>query len=86
MRRCPHPNIAHCPLYRASHEADGLGCDDGRLGEHEGCAIDRGGDYGQALAALWKANPDLINEAAEAEGLAMKRAQRERNLRAAGLH
>jgi hypothetical protein len=86
MRRCPHPNIAYCPLYRAAHETDGLGCDDGRLGEHEGCSVDRGEDYGRKISALWSANPDLVREAAEAEGLAMKRQQIERNMRAAGLH
>ena len=85
-RRCPHPNIAYCPLYHAAHEAGGFGCDDGRLGDHEGCAVDRGADYGRMVSALWKVRPEIISEAAEAESLAMKRAQRERNMRAAGLH
>lgn len=85
MRRCPHPNIAYCPLYHAAHEVGGLGCDDGKLGNGS-CAVDRGADYGQMVSALWKARPELISEAAEAESLAMKRQQRERNMRAAGLH
>ncbi len=86
MRRCPHGNISYCPLYRAAHEAGGFGCDDGRLGEHEGCEVDRGADYGRKLSALWKANPELVREAAESESAAMAREQRERNVRAAGLH
>lgn len=86
MRRCPHGNIAYCPLYRAAHEAGSPSCDDGRLGEHEGCAVDRGTDYGKTLSELWKVNPDLIREAAESESTAMARDQRERNMRAAGIH
>lgn len=86
MRRCPHWNIAYCPLYRAAHEAHGHSCDDGRLGEHDGCAVDRGADYGRTLAALCRANPELIREAAEAESAAMAARQRDNNMRAAGLH
>ena len=85
-RRCPHPNIAYCPLYRAAHEAGGHSCDDGRLGDHDGCAVDRGADYGRILASLWSANPELIREAAEAENDALKIQQREKNMHAAGLH
>jgi hypothetical protein len=85
-RRCPHPNIAYCPLYRAAHEAGGPSCDDGRLGEHDGCSVDRGVDYGRTLAALWKVKPELIREAAESESAAMAQWQREKNMRAAGLH
>lgn len=86
MPRCPHQNIAYCPLYLAAHEAGGPSCDDGGLGDHEGCAVDRGADYGRTLAALWRLKPDLIREAAEAESAAMAKRQRENNMRAAGLH
>jgi hypothetical protein len=43
-------------------------------------------DYGKTLAALWRVKPDLIREAAESESAAMAREQRERNMRAAGVH
>lgn len=85
MPRCPHGNISYCPLYRAAHEAGGPSCDDGHL-DRGGCAIDRGLDYGRTLAALWKVNPDLIQEAADSESAAMAREQRARNMRAAGIH
>jgi hypothetical protein len=85
MKHCPHPNIYYCPLYRAAHEAIGHGCDDGRLGEHDGCAVSRGGNYERMLAALHKCRPDIIKDAAMAESEAMAREQRKRNKRAAGL-
>jgi len=87
MKRCPHPNVVYCPLYAAAHEPDGLGCDDGNLAEHEGCAVDRGVmDYNAGVAALCRVRPDTVRERAEAENAAMARQQRQRNLRAAGVH
>jgi hypothetical protein len=83
--RCPHQQIAYCPLYVAAHEAGGFGCDDGKL-DHGSCAVDRGMDYGKAVARLWQAKPDLVKECAEGESAAMACEQRQRNMRAAGLH
>ena len=84
MTDCPHARIDFCPLYIAAHEGGGLGCDDGRLGEHDGCAVHRGMDYGQALAKL--ANRELVQECAERESHFMKVEQRRRNMKSAGLH
>lgn len=86
MRRCPHGNVVYCPLYVSAHTGNGIGCDDGKLGEHEGCAVDRGEDYNQMVAALCKIDPDMVAERATAENEQMAREQRQRNMRAAGLH
>lgn len=86
MSKCPHERIEHCPLYVAAHETDEFGCDDGRLGDHEGCAVDRGLDYGQAVARLCKANREIVQECAERESLHMKIEQRNRNMRVNGIH
>ena len=86
MSDCPHSRIEFCPLYIAAHEGDGLGCDDGRLGEHDGCAVHRGMDYGRALAKLSFANRELVQECAERESHFMKIEQRRRNMKSAGLH
>lgn len=83
---CPHADIRFCPLYHASHTAEGGGCDDGKLDGGNGCAVTRGLDYGHAVAALWQANPQLVAEAAFLENEENARQQRARNMRAAGLH
>jgi hypothetical protein len=84
-RACPHDNIAHCPLYVASHAANGLGCDDGRLFEGE-CAVARGMDYDAQLAKLIRADLEIV---AECEWRARKQAaslQRLRNMKTNGVH
>ena len=85
MADCPHDHIEFCPLYVAAHEAGGLGCDDGRLGE-DGCAVSRGMDYGRGLAKLSLANSALVLECAERENHWMKTEQRRRNMKNAGVH
>lgn len=85
MRKCPHDRVEHCPLYVAAHEAGGFGCDDGRLQEG-GCAVDRGMDYGSAVARLCRANRELVQECAERESLWLKTEQRNRNMRVNGIH
>lgn len=79
---CPHADICFCPLYHATHEGQGLGCDDGRAGEG-GCAVDRGLDYAAAVARL---DPVKVATLRFEEEGARERAQRDRNLRALGLH
>ena len=86
MRKCPHDRIEFCPLYVAMHEAGGFGCDDGRLGEHDGCAVERGMDYGRAISRLCEARRELVQECAERESFFLKIDQRERNTRLNGIH
>lgn len=83
-RKCPHSRIEFCPLYVAAHEARGYSCDDGKLGSG-GCAVSRGMDYGRAIARLWEANRDLVQECAERESLSMIE-QRQRNMKVASIH
>jgi len=85
MNDCPHSRIEFCPLYIASHEAGGFGCDDGRLAEG-GCAVSRGMDYGNALAKLSAANRGLVLECAVRENHRMVVEQRQRNMKNLGLH
>lgn len=83
--RCPHGDVRWCPLYYASHEGDGCGCDDGNL-EAGDCAVSRGLDYGVALAKLTAANPRLVAEVEWMRVLAERRAQVNRNMRLNGVH
>lgn len=87
MAGCPHKNIVHCPLYLASHDGDPRmsGCDDGRLDEG-GCAVDRGMDYAAAVGRLSAFDPRLVAQLRWNEEAAEIKAQRARNMRAAGLH
>lgn len=86
--RCPHANIVHCPLYVAAHIAGAPSCDDGKLDEMSGCAVDRNfeGYYGEKVAALSKMHPNIVIECAFAENAEAVRAQRSRNMRMAGIH
>lgn len=85
-RKCPHHNIVHCPLYLASHEGQGFGCDDGRLEPWGGCAVDRGADYGAMVAKYAAVNPQAVAECAFMEAEEARKQQRARNMRAAGVH
>lgn len=80
-----HSRIEFCPLYVASHEAGGLGCDDGKM-EPGGCAVDRGMDYEQAIARLCRERPGLVQECADRENESVRREQRQRNMRLLNLH
>lgn len=82
---CPHDQAQDCPLYWASHGGTGLGCDDGAAG-HGGCAADRGLDYTAALARLQARDPRLVAECTWRREERAARAQRFRNMRAAGIH
>lgn len=84
-RKCPHENVQFCPLYVAGHEA-GLPTCMGKW-DFEGCDVEHGrADYGQLVAQLFRHDPQMIAERAEAEWQAEAKAQRQRNVRAAGLH
>lgn len=85
-KKCPHADIRFCPLYYASHTAWGVGCDDGKTNGHDGCGVSRSYDYGQMLAALYRVSPGMIAECATAENVEASRQQRNRNMKAAGLH
>ena len=85
MPGCPHENIVYCPLYLASHEAGGFGCDDGQLG-YGGCAADRGLDYAATIERLRAHNPRIIADCEWRQAVDEGRAQRDRNMRAAGIH
>lgn len=84
-KTCPHEDIRFCPLYHASHTAQGLGCDDGKLG-HGSCGVSRALDYGALLAALITVSPQMVALCAFQENAEMSKQQRDRNMKAAGLH
>lgn len=82
---CPHEDIRHCPLYRASHEPGAAGCDDGQLAGG-GCAVDRGMSYAGQVAALRITHPRVVADAEWAADRARIVDQAARNRRAAGIH
>jgi hypothetical protein len=85
VKRCPHDDIRHCPLYVAAHDAGAAdySCDDGELGPMPtGCAVSRGYSYATAVEGLMRVVPDLVKECRTAEAAAASQAQRERNMRA----
>lgn len=83
--KCPHQNIQFCPLYVASHMANGHGCDDGRLGEGE-CAVARGQSYEKSVAALSVVEPRLIAELRFSEEAKASKEQRARNMALNRIH
>lgn len=84
--KCPHVDIRFCPLYHASHTAWSLGCDDGKSTGWDGCGVSRALDYGTCLAELHRVSPRMIADCALAENAEVSKAQRNRNMKAAGLH
>lgn len=52
----------------------------------DGCGVSRALDYGRCLAELHKVSPKMIAECAFAENAEVAKAQRNRNMKAAGLH
>lgn len=85
-KKCPHADIRFCPLYHASHTAWGLGCDDGKATGWDGCGVSRALDYGTLLAALIGVSPQMVALCAFQENAETSKQQRDRNLKAAGLH
>lgn len=83
--KCPHPLVQYCPLYVAAHVGRGNSCDDGRLNEG-GCAVDRGLDYAATLARLELDQFEMVARCQFAERRQASNDQRDRNMRAAGVH
>lgn len=84
--KCPHDNIVHCPLYTGAHVAYGPSCDDGELGTGT-CAVGRGViSYRATVEKLRGKHPKLVAECEFAEAAEQAKAQRARNMRAAGVH
>ena len=84
-RRCPHGNVAYCPLYWGMHIAGAPSCVSNRLDEGL-CAVDLGADY-EALAAAFRAQrPRDAAECEFAEATARAKQKSKANMRAAGLH
>jgi hypothetical protein len=87
VKRCPHDDIRHCPLYVAAH-GDGYvySCDDGELGPMPtGCAVSRGYSYTDGIDGLMRVAPGLVAECRRAEAAAASQTQRERNMRVAAI-
>lgn len=88
-QRCPHTEVRYCPLYHASHghELDpSLGCTYGDF--DRGCAVERGEiTYKRSVARLCKtaAGAQITAQLAWRESAAAAKAQRERNMRLAGI-
>ena len=85
-KKCPHTDIRFCPLYHASHTAWGTGCDDGKATGWDGCGVSRALDYGALLAELVKISPQMVALCAFQENAEASKQQRDRNMKAAGLH
>lgn len=87
MTRCPHSMIQFCPLYVAAHGARlaHFGCISGNW--EEGCEVERGETvYTAAVAKLAKVWPGMVQGCADRESAELSRQQRNRNMRAAGVH
>lgn len=82
---CPHKDVQYCPLYHASHMGNVRGCDDGHLDMGQ-CAVARGMNYADAVAAMSAIEPRRVAELRFSEEGQDRLSQQKRNMRAAGLH
>lgn len=83
--KCPHGRVEHCPLYVAGHVVGLPTCM--VKWDFDGCDVDHGRkDYGQLVAQLFRHDAQMIVDCAEAENRYEAKAQRARNMRAAGVH
>lgn len=82
---CPHADIRWCPLYHAAHEAWGLGCDDGKIG-NGGCAAARGMDYAKTVWKIRVLHPGYVEQIEWREQAEAIQQQRDRNVRLNGIH
>lgn len=64
----------------------GYGCDDGKTTGWDGCGVSRAFDYGSLLAKLTEAAPQMVAQLAFQENAELSKQQRNRNMKAAGLH
>lgn len=85
-RRCPHDDVVLCPLYLAAHGVEGFGCS---IVDPDRC--DAAGGYTKAIERMAKTPEGReyifgadMNRQRREQRLAAE--QRQRNLRAAGLH
>ena len=89
MSVCPHKDVRFCPLYLASHGGKAFngarGCDDGSLDEG-GCGVDHGYDYHELVGRMKALAPGYVEQLKWREELEEAKAQRARNMAAAGLH
>ena len=84
--KCPHANIQYCPLYVASHDADGLGCITSGDGEFV-CMVEQGTlDHADALGKLMAHDARMVETVRWNEQITNQTAQRKRNLSALGLN
>lgn len=84
MSECPHEDKQYCPLYVAGHTANGGGC---WPAEPDGCSCDAGHqDYAKALGALIAAGSPIPAECEWRQAKTEADAQRNRNMRTAGIH
>ena len=89
---CPHKDaIQFCPLYVVAHCAShqGPSCIDGKMETAYGvhCAVARGDmDFDGAILALRIVDPRLVAECEFRKMAHDAKQQRERNMRAAGIH
>ena len=89
MKKCPHEHIQYCPLYVGMHIADGPSCwpKNGSDPAEHGCAVEQGlAEYEDLVAEFWHAHPDEFAACTLAERQRESKEQRQRNLKAAGLH
>lgn len=87
LKRCPHQNVANCPLYIAAHGVPGLGCDDGMI-DHAGgtCGVARAVSYERNVEMLRVKSPGLVEQCEWREQAARFNEQRNRNMRLNGIH
>ena len=85
MANCPHADTRFCPLYLAAHLPTGLGCDDGQLSGWEPCGVARGVSYAENVAKIRVLHLGLVEQLEWKQMAEERAAQRQRNLRAAGL-
>lgn len=85
MKGCPHEHVQYCPLYVAGHVA-GLPTCMGQW-DFDGCDVYHGrADYSDLVAALFRADPNMVAECGEREERRYAADQRQRNRRHAGVH
>lgn len=84
---CPHENVAHCPLYVAAHDPDlaDLSCAAKGWGPEGGVFCAHVAEHAAAVERLRARAPRLVAECEWKEEADSIRAQRRRNMRAAGL-
>lgn len=82
--KCPHEMVQFCPLYVESHNGRMMGCVDDL---EKPCMVADGRlVYAEAVGKLMAVDAQLVARCRFAEEEAQATAQRNRNMRAAGIH